>query len=299
MPYIIIFTTSLIDSIVLGLLLFVMASILFVILVQNLVKHKQSSAPPIRTNRINKSTQSLRPNKLSDHRNSNEDEPLDSRIPEMDSKNLSNSIELEPLEKEIEFDINDMSQYYFPDRNETYVEIVKADAPPESPIIEETPLIFIEMPMQEVETSVEIEAELREYVIDRIDPDTYTLFLGGHATLTPKQFQHLRISIRPNKERYPDFAGIYVIWNHTLNKTYVGQSKHVMQRINEHFSGKGRGKTGSAMLHRDYDLGDSFFIAVVPIHDASIKNLNALERTAIAKFEAFEKGYNKTRGNHD
>lgn len=73
---------------------------------------------------------------------------------------------------------------------------------------------------------------------------------------------------------------------------YVGQGKKVFQRVNNHFTGHGNGD-----VYSDYKYGDNFTIKMIRLKGSGFKTLNELERCTISKYNAFSKGYNKTRGN--
>lgn len=290
------FISSSIDNVVLGLLVFIMAGVPLLVTIQN--RHKHSNTRENRTVNHQQKVQGIRHLEKHGHTPSDDvktdKDQLDLNGALSDSKHYATDDS-----DTAEFDVMDMSQYYFPKPLEM---VMNSEIEPEREsvaVVTKMPLIFIDMPVHVYDTTVEVEDELTEYIIDHIDHDTYDLFIGGQATLTPEQFEELRQMALANKNSYPDFSGVYVILNQTLNKTYVGQSIHVMKRLRDHFSGHGKGETGSALLHRDYYSGNGFLITVIPIHDAPTDNLNRLERILIAEFNSFETGYNKTRGNHD
>lgn len=288
--------TGSIDNVVLGLLVFIMAGVPLLVTVQNRRKHSN-----LQENRTVSQRQKVQATSYLEKYKHTKSDDVKTDKEHLDlNDSLSDSVNSATDNSDTgEFDIMDMSQYYFPKPLKT---VVNYEIEPECEniaAVTEVPLIFIEMPVHVYDTTEAVEDELTEYVIDHIDHDTYELFIGGQATLTPEQFEELRQMALANKNSYPDFSGVYVILNQTLNKTYVGQSIHVMKRLRDHFSGHGKGETGSALLYRDYYSGNGFLITVIPIHDAPTSNLNRLERILIAEFNSFETGYNKTHGNHD
>lgn len=115
--------------------------------------------------------------------------------------------------------------------------------------------------------------------------------------LTPEEFFELR-----NKDAFTDkvvpnacgknFEGVYILYNKTQKKYYVGQGKNVIGRVNSHFTGKGNGD-----VYADYKYGDEFVIRIIALKHSGYRNLNALERSAINTYDAYASGYNKTRGN--
>lgn len=97
--------------------------------------------------------------------------------------------------------------------------------------------------------------------------------------------------IRHNN-KFVDCEGTYVLYNQQDNKYYVGQATSLKRRLHQHFTGKGNGD-----VYMDYRLGKPFTIYIFPLGDSQFKTLNEQERHYIAKYRAFETGYNKTHGN--
>ena len=96
------------------------------------------------------------------------------------------------------------------------------------------------------------------------------------------------------KRNMNDFVGVYILHNIDNNKYYVGQSVHVLKRLTQHFNGK-----GCEDVYRDYCRGMNFEIQCIALVNSGYNNLNKLERDYIAYYDAYNRGYNKTRGNHD
>lgn len=92
--------------------------------------------------------------------------------------------------------------------------------------------------------------------------------------------------------KFSDLAGCYVLYNKTKRMYYVGQSKDIICRVKQHFTGKGNGD-----VYADYKYGDLFEVGLLLLSDTRYKGLNDLERDLIDVFGAYERGYNKTRGN--
>ena len=65
-----------------------------------------------------------------------------------------------------------------------------------------------------------------------------------------------------------------------------------MDRISQHFSGYGNGD-----VYADYVYGDRFGIQALALEKSGFKDLDELERYTIKTYKAYEKGYNRTRGN--
>lgn len=117
--------------------------------------------------------------------------------------------------------------------------------------------------------------------------------------ITPDEFMRLRkISFggrgKPSYLSNRNVAGIYILYNKSKNMYYVGQGKKVFDRVNAHFTGKGNGD-----VYADYKYGDFFTIRIIALENSGFNSLNKLERNAIARYSAFSKGYNKTRGNRN
>ena len=86
--------------------------------------------------------------------------------------------------------------------------------------------------------------------------------------------------------------GVYILYNTSKKKYYVGQSVNVFRRIRSHFTGN-----GNLGVYLDYIAGDKFSIRVIPLSQSGYISLNSLERDTITAYNAYYKGYNKTRGN--
>lgn len=134
----------------------------------------------------------------------------------------------------------------------------------------------------------------KSYINETIDE-----LANNTLEITPEEFMKLR-STKLSSSRYEgyyalkkNFAGIYILHNKTKDKYYVGQSKTVLNRVNNHFTGKGNGD-----VYFDYRSGDQFTIKMISLENSGFPDLDSLERNAIARYDAFNKGYNKTRGNN-
>lgn len=110
-------------------------------------------------------------------------------------------------------------------------------------------------------------------------------------TVSPKEFFKIRKSKEVGGTKH-DFAGIYIIYNCSKKMHYVGQSKRVLYRVNQHFTGRGNGD-----VYADYKYGDDFWIKMIALKTSGFRTLNGLERNAIKVHRAYSRGYNKTRGN--
>ncbi len=129
-----------------------------------------------------------------------------------------------------------------------------------------------------------------EEAIDRL--------LNESAEITPEEFMRIRTAkvhggkYEPYISSSRNFAGVYILHNQDRDKYYVGQSKTVFNRVNNHFTGKGNGD-----VYVDYRNGEHFTIKLIPLMNSGFDSLDSLERYFISYYHAFENGYNKTRGN--
>lgn len=114
--------------------------------------------------------------------------------------------------------------------------------------------------------------------------------------MTPEEFFKMRkTSFDSHHSSYAmkkNFAGVYILFNQTKNMYYVGQGKQIFNRVNAHFTGKGNGD-----VYADYKYGNKFTIKMIALENSGFSTLNELERNTISKYNAYYKGYNKTRGN--
>ena len=107
---------------------------------------------------------------------------------------------------------------------------------------------------------------------------------------SPKEFLNSRNALMRNG----DFTGIYIFHNKTRDMYYVGQSTRVVGRVIQHLTGHGNGD-----VYADYKYGDEFEINLVSLRESGYDSLDALERDAIKTYNAYTKGYNRTRGNRN
>lgn len=94
---------------------------------------------------------------------------------------------------------------------------------------------------------------------------------------------------------YPDVTnkkGVYIIWNKTKDKHYVGQSRNMSKRLAQHFK---NGEVKNIIFAKDWYDGDYFCYRYYFCN--TIDELYSLEKRYIAEYLAFEKGYNSTNGN--
>jgi hypothetical protein len=83
--------------------------------------------------------------------------------------------------------------------------------------------------------------------------------------------------------------GIYVLFNATKNKYYVGQAKQIYKRIREHFCVE--------EIARDFMFGDEIRATFLPANELDENyRIDHIERIGIEIFDAEKGGYNKKPG---
>ena len=100
------------------------------------------------------------------------------------------------------------------------------------------------------------------------------------------------LSFAPSILAENEFTGVYILHNETKDLYYVGQSVKVLARVKQHLTSHGNGD-----VYADFKYGDSFTVKTIPLAESGYQSLNDLERDAIEAFDAYDKGYNMTRGN--
>ena len=129
--------------------------------------------------------------------------------------------------------------------------------------------------------------------------ETLEQLAAGTKAMTPEEFFELRNYSfggqgRPKYAKTKNFEGVYILHNKTKDLYYIGQAKKILDRVNNHFTGKGNGD-----VYADYKYGDKFVIRMIALEGSGFESLNELERNMIAKYDAVSKGYNKTKGNRN
>ena len=114
--------------------------------------------------------------------------------------------------------------------------------------------------------------------------------LTAEGGVSPREFLDARDALR----RKGDFTGIYILHNKTKEMYYVGQSTRVVGRLCQHLTGHGNGD-----VYADYKYGDDFEVSFVTLRESGYDSLDALERDTIKAYGAYNKGYNRTRGNRN
>ncbi|MFI3685165.1 GIY-YIG nuclease family protein [Vagococcus fluvialis] len=125
--------------------------------------------------------------------------------------------------------------------------------------------------------------------------NTINELANNSLELTPEDYLSLRnkklLGESSRHANIQNFSGVYILYNKSKDLYYVGQSIKVLDRIGNHFKGRGNGD-----VYADYKYGDEFTIRTIALKNSPYDNLNDLERFAIKTFNAYEKGYNKNKG---
>ena len=121
--------------------------------------------------------------------------------------------------------------------------------------------------------------------------------LANNTTeISPEEFMNMRTTkLLRGKGYYAsnhNFEGVYILRNVDKDMYYVGQAKRVLDRVNQHFTGKGNGD-----VYADWKYGDDFTIKMIALENTEFESLNDLERHTIEYYNSYSKGYNKNRGN--
>jgi GIY-YIG catalytic domain. len=97
---------------------------------------------------------------------------------------------------------------------------------------------------------------------------------------------------------YRKITGCYVIRNKENGRCYVGQSKDVLRRLNQHFNGtipKNPNFAEDYYQSNKIDKKDLFEVKIIPL--STKDELDRTEKELIALHDSFSVGYNKTSGN--
>lgn len=87
--------------------------------------------------------------------------------------------------------------------------------------------------------------------------------------------------------------GVYIIWNKTKDKYYVGQSKDVYKRLfTQHFS---NADVKNILFAKDWYANDEFYYKLIELDTKD--ELDLTEKEYIDRYDSFRNGYNNTGGN--
>ncbi|MCA1026977.1 GIY-YIG nuclease family protein [Cytobacillus kochii] len=111
---------------------------------------------------------------------------------------------------------------------------------------------------------------------------------------SPDELINLKSKKAQNEKGINTFAGIYIIYNKTGNRYYIGKGEDIIKRASRHFT-----KSGNPELYEDYDLHkNEFLINLIPLDKTSFSTLNELEGSAIVAYDSmYPNGYNRVIGN--
>lgn len=97
-----------------------------------------------------------------------------------------------------------------------------------------------------------IKKRIRELADNSLEVTPYEFFKIRNTNSIGNRKKHISTQF--------DFAGVYILYNHTKKMYYVGQGKRVFQRVNSHFTGHGNGD-----VYADYKYGDRFTIKMIAL----------------------------------
>ncbi len=148
---------------------------------------------------------------------------------------------------------------------------------------------------KEIKRLNEVNEFIKEYKI--IFQNFYNKY-NSTKTTEENCFIPLKIFFEKTQE---DFIGCYIIKNIMNNKVYVGQSKHVLTRIKQHFDCKTLEPKNPIFIPDCLNLSEeqvkyTFMIAIVNCQTKD--ELDETEKFLIQKYDSFNKGYNRTAGNN-
>ena len=106
------------------------------------------------------------------------------------------------------------------------------------------------------------------------------------------EWKDLRSSLLVYNGELAKVRGVYVIWNKTKDKYYVGQSVNIGTRIfGNHFK---NGDVNNQIFMRDWINDDKFYYRYMENNQGSLNNE---EKYWIDYYDSFNNGYNSTSGN--
>lgn len=95
------------------------------------------------------------------------------------------------------------------------------------------------------------------------------------------------------RTKYPDFSGVYCIFNITKRKAYVGRSTGIKNRIAQHMRDLKRGAHIVQEMQKDFDAGDVFTgFTLLRLPEFYRTNGSREE----AKYQEFFKSWDKEHG---
>ena len=91
-------------------------------------------------------------------------------------------------------------------------------------------------------------------------------------------------------------SGIYKITNDRTGETYIGQSKNIEKRWEQHKEELSHGIHHNKGMQYDYHYGDTFSYEILEKTEPNKQTLNQKEEQYISKYDTYNHGYNQTRG---
>lgn len=110
--------------------------------------------------------------------------------------------------------------------------------------------------------------DIKEMVLDMLN-NAYEFSIGEFFSLRTYQFDGLGIYGYSNC----NFEGVYVIFNKTKKKCFVGSSKYVVDAISAHLEG-----TGDKELYRDYKKDNIFSVRMIKLKGSGFDKTKEFEK---------------------
>ena len=149
---------------------------------------------------------------------------------------------------------------------------------------------FVKVQKQEIEQKQELkvlEKAIREQKNETFKQTKEQLLENLKQKFDEKQWKPLE-SILKSADK--GGIGIYVLYNSTKEKYYVGQAKQLYKRVRDHFKVE--------EIARDQISGDTISVKFLTANELGEDyRMDHIEKTGIEIFNAGVTGYNKTAGN--
>lgn len=107
--------------------------------------------------------------------------------------------------------------------------------------------------------------------------------------VTADGWLNLRQAVNFPETHIQKLKGVYIIWNQTRDKYYVGQSPNLFDCIyNNHFK---NGDVKSTFFKQDWNDGDAFLFKYFILQTKT--EINRCEQMMVERYNSYNSGYNK------